>query len=618
MTRRRPNAVAPTAGWLVPSVLVLATAVVPLIVRLAVRPLDGPALDFWNGQSNNYDFFSYYKACAIVGCGALAAIGLGCAWLRGRRAWVSRVPMAAWAALLAYLALVIASTAASAYQSIALGGFPDRYEGAWVLVAYASLFCAAASVRERERSVRLLVGGLAVSAGVIGWIGAFQAAGLDFFRGEVGRFAILPSGTGANAGALVFPRRAGDVYATLYHYNYVGSYAALVVPFLAAWLVSPARTVRSRIAGAVALAPLCVCWIACGSRAGWIGGAAGLLVVAIARGRGARVARPAVLVACATAVAAVGLGVAAFDTRVAGRVASLVRDVRMLVRPVPDGEQIRPPIERVIATGHTLAFRYRDVPVVLELQDAGLAARDGDGHALVIRLAGREGQLAIADGRFRELGLQSGLLRDQPALLVRAGSFTRSFLIRDGGFQPTLNTGKIVPQDPVETWGFRGREQLGSGRAYVWSRALPLLRHALVLGYGPDTFAAVFPQHDFEGKFAVYGETDMLVDKPHDLWLQAAVNTGVLSAAALTVLFCTVLITAGQRLLRGQASPEAATVTVAAVAGAVGYLVAGVFNDSAVLVAPVFWVVLGLAAGAGDIGANGVRPRESDPGAHAR
>lgn len=168
-----------------------------------------------------------------------------------------------------------------------------------------------------------------------------------------------------------------------------------------------------------------------------------------------------------------------------------------------------------------------------------------------------------------------------------------NFLL-DRGITLAMKTGRPVSAEPVLRLGFAGREQVGSARGFIWSRTLPLLLETMVLGYGPDTFALVFPQQDFAGKFLVYGTTDMVVDKAHNLFLQSAVNTGVLSALALLILFGSYLVTATRVYLKHPPGDGAEVVGVACLAGVAGYLVAAIFNDSVVSVAPVFWATLGL------------------------
>jgi len=148
--------------------------------------------------------------------------------------------------------------------------------------------------------------------------------------------------------------------------------------------------------------------------------------------------------------------------------------------------------------------------------------------------------------------------------------------------------------EPIEKWGFEGNEKLGSSRGYIWSRTIPLLKETIFVGFGPDTFAFEFPQHDIFGKFYAYDDMWHLVDKPHNLYLQIAVNTGVISL--LVFLFMVVYYL--QQSLRLYISrnfddflPQVGAGIFVAI---VGYLGAGFFNDSVVSVAPVFWCLFGL------------------------
>lgn len=73
-----------------------------------------------------------------------------------------------------------------------------------------------------------------------------------------------------------------------------------------------------------------------------------------------------------------------------------------------------------------------------------------------------------------------------------------------------------------------GREKLISGRGYIWSRTIPLLREYLFLGSGQDTFAIVYPNNDYIGKLN-WDYENILITKPHCMYLQIAVQSGVLS-----------------------------------------------------------------------------------------
>lgn len=121
----------------------------------------------------------------------------------------------------------------------------------------------------------------------------------------------------------------------------------------------------------------------------------------------------------------------------------------------------------------------------------------------------------------------------------------------------------------------------GRGRWDIWSNTLPLLKDAMILGNGPGTFALYYPQ----------GVDGSYVDRPHNLYLQIAHQSGILSA----LLFIGALVFFGTR-----AAKSRSTRARAALAGVVGFAVAGLFNDSNVGTAPVFWVLLGSMVGESD------------------
>jgi O-antigen ligase len=120
-----------------------------------------------------------------------------------------------------------------------------------------------------------------------------------------------------------------------------------------------------------------------------------------------------------------------------------------------------------------------------------------------------------------------------------------------------------------------------------------LLKKYIFLGAGPDAFAMVFPQNDIAGKINWLRDNNMLVDKPHNWYLQVAINTGMISLLAL-LAFLAMYLFKGIRLKNEPALGEGRLIHIGIMSGVVGYCVAGLANDSNVSVAPVFWVMLGL------------------------
>lgn len=154
----------------------------------------------------------------------------------------------------------------------------------------------------------------------------------------------------------------------------------------------------------------------------------------------------------------------------------------------------------------------------------------------------------------------------------------------------------------AEHIGFEGKEKLGSARGYIWSRTLPLLKNCLVTGYGADTFTYIFPQNDYLAKYYSYtfeGHSEgfyVTVDKPHNLYLQIFYGNGLIALIAFLGIAVFYLVDCFRLYALRREYRAEQIMGIAIMLGVVGYLAAGMFNDSVVHVAPVFWVLLGVGA----------------------
>ncbi len=161
-------------------------------------------------------------------------------------------------------------------------------------------------------------------------------------------------------------------------------------------------------------------------------------------------------------------------------------------------------------------------------------------------------------------------------------------------------TAEIMQPVNADHIGFEGKEKLGSSRGYIWSRTLPLLKNCLITGYGADTFTYVFPQNDVLAKYYSYTDFNegfyITVDKPHNMYLQIFYGNGLIALIAFLAI-CVFYLVDCFRLYALRREYRTEQIMGAAVMlGVVGYLSAGMFNDSVVHVAPLFWILLGTGA----------------------
>lgn len=115
----------------------------------------------------------------------------------------------------------------SEYKEIVIKGFPDRYENIFVLLGYLLLVVVAINVIDDQKSFKLILKALFISAFILAIHGILQFYNYDLFATEFGRDLITPDGLEFFVDRLSFIDRR-VIYSTMYNPNYVGSYASMV------------------------------------------------------------------------------------------------------------------------------------------------------------------------------------------------------------------------------------------------------------------------------------------------------------------------------------------------------------------------------------------------------
>ena len=212
------------------------------------------------------------------------------------------------------------------------------------------------------------------------------------------------------------------------------------------------------------------------------------------------------------------------------------------------------------------------------------------------------GKILLNDERYKSYDIRLVNISGKNILYINKDSVKLYFELKSKYIGIVDFKGKSIDIDNIKSFGFEGKEKLASSRGYIWSRSLPLVKDTILLGHGPDTFVAYFPQQDIMGKMYAYnGDMWQLVDKPHNLYLQTALNTGAVSLIAMLALFIMYFIKSFKIYYRSKFDDFNSIAGLGIFVAVVGYLGAGIFNDSVVSVAPVFWVLLGMGISVNNI-----------------
>lgn len=623
----------------------------PMIVYMRLVTFDGVAGETY-GPSIQGDLFSFYKSVWTCILAATAMVWYRC----------NRTTAANWyhQPLAVYSFFIIVSTIFADHWQIAFFGDPHRHEGMLVHLSYMSIIFLFINLTESRRELKILLGMLLVSATILAVAGIAQFLGANFLYSEMADWLIVPDKVRQLQPDINLSRLKGSmhsIFLTFGNGNFTGSYMAM----LFALTLALALLVHSRLKFALIPINLLIFCNLLGSksRAGFLGAViAGLVLLAFLwREIWPRKRRLALLIGCFCLMPFV-MDAFTWQEKEVPRFLET-----SIARPVSVKSGLFGNFQDLKLATDSFTFVFDDLKTEVRLNGEKLEFYDHKGELVPYSLlpnpnlrtdnksplasftalasgvssifqpvSGSQAATVAATGlgatrptvNQTASGTGSGFFASKEYLVLFPEKKMRGFLIyawpehnvleigRGGvsfyvvatgsGFKLINQFGKAVDIQEVETLGFAGCQGLGSNRGYIWSRTLPMLKKALLIGYGPDTFAFHFPNHDYLGKLRVWpGGIFTMIEKPHNLYLQIAINSGVISLLAILALFAVYLHASAKIYWKCRFENFSEMSGLGIMAAIVAYLVAAFFNDSIVGIAPVFWGLLGMGIAANRI-----------------
>ena len=603
------------------------SAIIPLIVYMKFIKLEGILYKTWKGFEFFGDFFNYYKSVGIILTAVFALIML---LLRDRREQPDLIKQTDFIPVAIYLFFVIISTFLSEYIVVSLNGFTERYEGMPVLVSYIFICFYTSITVTREAEVKRILTVLGGSCVIIGIIGAFQYFGMDIFQSEWGMKFILPPAYQQYAGDMKFLYSEKMVYGTLYNPNFAGSYASMLL-LISIGLFFYVKNIKHKIiASLLFLGSAVILWIGSMSRAGIVGGMLGLIVFLALQFKNIikNWRYPVLVILC---FAALGFILNSFS---GGRITQEFDNIN----PIKESERLAQLsenlyVEEIKTVNNGIAIKTNTEALRIEINDSNDnnynnkdngndigndkysdsdsdsdSGSDNDGdndynnENVGIAFYDKNGNSIEGDYSEGVYTFSAEPYKKYKLLVVEHGvdyimdisGYQFNIRYTDQGFQLLTATGEtLMIKNAEEVSPKKGMEAFGSGRGFIWSRTIPMIKNTILKGYGPDTYAIYFPQWDVAGKINGLHDPTTVVDKPHNWYLQTAINTGLLSLLGL-IAFIFMYLLKTMKIHFKSSEKQELVLQSAIFSAIISYCMAGFFNDSVVSVAPVFWVILGL------------------------
>lgn len=567
--------------------------ILPLLVHTKGIQVDSDTADIY-GLAVQVDLFSQYKASFLLYC-SIILIVLSIIFFRKifkKKDFIINLVLAS--AILFWI-LNLCSAIFSEHKNYAFYGAYDRAEGLITISCYMILFVYSIYTFKKADNYKFILIPVLILVVILSFLGIFQYTGHDLLNSKLGLFLV----TGDSNSKLSLMYGTGKLYGTMYHYNYIGSFVAIVLPILVFMTIFQKRKIYKII---FLIGSLLSFWLLFGStsRAGIIGVTVSFVLAIIIFWKVLlKKLRFILVILISIVILASGLNLVT-NKAIFQKIPALISDSMSIFKDTSDFDYTKyTPVKDIKhINGHADVILQNDT-IKISYENNNYVFRNSNDE--IINYTENNRVFTTEDLNFKNISFNYTKVKSNTKLgyINLKINHTLTFVFRLGKDNTihlvNPNSEKdidIVHPDAIKL--FTGKEKLGSARGYIWSRSIPLIKNNLLLGTGPDTFIYQFPQNDLIGKYYAYDTPNMIIDKPHNLYLQIILNDGVF---ALIAFLCIMLIYAFDSIRLyafKKAYNNSQILGVATCLGIIGYLFAGIFNDSVISVAPIFWIVLGV------------------------
>lgn len=586
------------------------TAFIIIITHMYVyeRPMD--QFYWFTGRNDASDFFSYYKMIFIL----ISAVLMLLIILYRVTTQTFRIKMSVvYIFMLVYMAFVGLSHFFSDYKEFALLGYNDRFEGTLVLLAYMVFLYFTFNLISNERNLKWIVYGLGASSVILGMLGLSQYLDHDFFRTTIGKKLITPSDFWDQLDSLQFTFQNREIYQTVYNINYVSFYITLFIPLFALMFIR-GKSVKEKVIWAFLFFLAMFNLIGSKSSGGLLGLAVAFVLALVIFNKRLLEWKKPLLVLIGVTVLVGGFTYQVWTSELQGAIGGVLGDRSTQTEEVNPEEtapeevapgSVKPHIDYIETHEDSIVMSLNGEPLIFSVifNEEGEAdyfrLYDKDENPIPVNLLDDQGSYYIMDERFQDYAtLAYGMVDDFYHIFVMTPDMNWTFALINGEVFYINQLGKPMYLEKAESIGFENNLSFGSGRGYIWSRTLPMLKDTLVIGHGADTYCIYFPHYDYAGKYnAGWDNVNMVVDKPHNMYMGMIVGTGGISMLALLAIYGYYLVQSMKLYFRLRYESFSHFAGAGIFIGIAAFLVAGLVNDSSVSVMPMFYCLLGTGLG---------------------
>lgn len=594
-------------AFLIP--MIAAIVFIPLIVRIHIYDPKLTEYAWFTMQTEQLDAFHYWKNiwCSILG-GIMLCFTLILFFVDGQRLPGKKM----FIPLGIYAIMCIISTFFSVSKYHSIHGFYEMFESIFCLLSYCLLCYYAYAVIRTERRLKTAGIWILVLIALIGIIGTSQYFNHDIIMSDYGQELILPASYaddyGLDPGDLGLTFGPGRVYATLYNPNYVGVYTAMALPFLLVLTVTVDNVIKLAVYIPLVILTM-FSLVGSLSRAGMIA-IIGSMVLFLVMFHTIIVKYWKQAIGIAVIII---IGIVCFDFARDHVISERFMSIFNSEEEAEEKQQLLTSLElhdtsyTMGYNGHELTIQHQTdeysniAPLIMEESGRELPVEirtavneNGDEYGYyVINEEAYAGMIIQPAYSGEILGLQYEI--DGYHYFIYYSEQDHAYCFQNG-------SGKKSEIKPAEKADWKLFKMFGgfSGRGYIWSKSVPLVKHYLFLGSGPDTYTFVYPHTDYIDE-NYNGYNNQIITKPHCMYLQTWIQTGGVSLLAWLVFYFWYFVDSFRLYFRREYATFAEKLGVGLMIATASYMISGIANDSNPSVGPIYWGMLGIGIAANTI-----------------
>ena len=566
--------------------IIFAMAVIPLLVRITYFDPKLSQYSWFSTETNIMDMFLCCKHEAMMLLDGMLVIGYVYILIKRRlKLSMSFLPLFIYFILSVFSAI----TSVSSYHT--WNGFYGMMESAYVIFGYSLVCYYAYTVVQTEKQLKIVMAAFAIGILAMGFVAVSQFVGNDFYMTDLGKEILFPREYEGYKDSLALALSRGVVYASLYNPNYVGCYAALLLPVGIVFLFS-AKERMHILLGILLIALVLICLVGSGSQAAIFALVPGIIFMMVYFWKKHWKGIVSTLVLCGVIFA--GLNIYQGTSNIMSETAD---KFKLSSKAANYG------LTDITLNDTDFTYTYKDevftVQYILDENEAwSVLIHDSNGNKVDTTLNETEDGYAFVDKKYKDLQFIFGVDSDMNVGFSLKENKNSFFIYYSQDYETYLYTnvyGRASKIYTAETFHSPVFDLMGgfSGRDYIWGKSIPLLKETIVLGSGPDTYAFMFPQYDYVSLIQD-GWKDLLITKPHSMYLQIAVQTGVLSLVAFLMFNICYLLQSLRLYYKRTLSTFAERCGAGIFIADIVYLIVMLANDSTIGVSIIYWGLMGI------------------------